>query len=368
MNKNPNNPDFGESGFDSTDETLNNTTRINMPDEYSESNNPTQNYNPNFNSDFERNFNQNPVQNNNYQNYSDGSQNYNPNYNGCFNPNYNPNYNPNPYDRNNMYRRKSNTGLIVAISVMSVLAAVIIITIILFATNVISPGKSHNEQDVSTEAQVPAQQENTPPAQQPQTQPQKPAEQSVSVERTMFVGNCNISVTLRTGPAASYPEITQVPLASEIYVIEYTNSDFALVTYNGSRGYIKRNYIVSTRPQVYDYNASAVQNFVHDSILCFVNGVNTGNYDYVSAYFSGSAADQELKSVKSIHDSVSSEEIISLNCHSATRASATQVTVIRDSVIRVTYPDGTVKDVSERYKYTVDISGSTYKIIGLKEA
>lgn len=53
MNKNPNNPDFGESGFDSTDETLNNTTRINMPDEYSESNNPTQNYNPNFNSDFE---------------------------------------------------------------------------------------------------------------------------------------------------------------------------------------------------------------------------------------------------------------------------------------------------------------------------
>ena len=199
MNKNPNNPDFGESGFDSTDETLNNTTRINMPDEYSESNNPTQNYNPNFNSDFERNFNQNPVQNNNYQNYSDGSQNYNPNYNGGFNPNYNPNYNPNPYDRNNMYRRKSNTGLIVAISVMSVLAAVIIITIILFATNVISPGKSHNEQAVSTEAQVPAQQENTPPAQQPQTQPQKSAEQPVSVERTMFVGNCNISVTLRTG-------------------------------------------------------------------------------------------------------------------------------------------------------------------------
>ena len=368
MNENPNNPDFDEFKGNNAEESLNNTARINIPDEYSESNTPGRDFDPTYDPDFAPN----SSQGNNYRNYNGEGSGYNRNYNQGFNPNYNPNYNPNPYNRNNMYKRKGNTGLIVAISVMSVLAAVIIITIILFATNVISPGRPHSEQAASSEIQEPSQQESTTPAQQPQPQPQpqpqKPAEQPVSVERTMFIGNCNVSVTLRTGPAASYPEITQVPLASEVYVIEYTNSDFALVTYNGSRGYIKRNYIVSSRPQVYDYNASDVQNFVHDSILCFVNGVNTGNYDYVYRYFSGSAADQEMKSVKSIHDSVSSEEVISLNCHSATRASATQVTVIRDSVIRVTYPDGTVKDISERYKYTVDISGSAYKIIGLNEA
>ena len=51
-----------------------------------------------------------------------------------------------------------------------------------------------------------------------------------------------------------------------------------------------------------------------------------------------------------------------------TRVSATQVSVIRDSVIRVLYNDNTVKDITERYKYTVDISGTSYKIVGLSKA
>lgn len=348
MNKDNNDMNFNDSdAFDNT-EALGNTGPIDIPDD-------SYMYNSNTGREYGGG---------NYQNYPPNSPEFNRGYNPNYNPNYNPGYNP------DMYKKKTNTGLIVAISVMSVLAAVIIIIIVLFATNVISPGGSHTDNTPPAESAVQTPSENTAPAEQPAQQPQqqKPAEQPITVERTMFVGNCNVSVTMRTGPSASYSEIMQVPLASEIYVIEYTNSDFALVTYNGSRGYIKRNYIVSSKPQVYNYSASDVQHFVHNSIIEFVNGVNTGDFDYVYTYFSGSAAGQELKSVKSIHESVSSEQILSVNCHSTERISATQVTVIRDSVIRVYYPDGSVKDVSERYKYTVDISGSAYKIVSLKNA
>lgn len=38
MNENPNNPDFDEFKGNNAEESLNNTARINIPDEYSESN------------------------------------------------------------------------------------------------------------------------------------------------------------------------------------------------------------------------------------------------------------------------------------------------------------------------------------------
>ena len=132
----------------------------------------------------------------NYQNYPPNSPEFNREYNPNYNPNYNPGYNP------DMYKKKTNTGLIVAISVMSVLAAVIIIIIVLFATNVISPGGSHTDNTPPAESAVQTPSENTAPAEQPAQQPQqqKPVEQPITVERTMFVGNCNVSVTMRTGP------------------------------------------------------------------------------------------------------------------------------------------------------------------------
>ena len=260
-----------------------------------------------------------------------------------------------------------NTGLIIAVAVLSAVLVIGIIFVILVAANVISFGgkeqtpiqQTQATDAVGTEEQV--HKDETPA----QTTPAEP--QPIPVGATMYVGNCNVSVTLRSAPSTSSSELCQIPLAEEIYVVEYTNDEFARVRYNGTEGNVKRTYIVSVRPQVYSYDSQEAAQLVHNAVVAFVDGVNSNNDAYVSAYYSGSAADEERKSVKSIAEKVISEEIISLNCHSVTRVSATQVSVIRDSVIRVLYNDNTVKDITERYKYTVDISGTSYKIVGLSK-
>ena len=261
-----------------------------------------------------------------------------------------------------------NTGLIVAVAVLSAVLVIGIVFAILVAADVISFGgkeqtpiqQTQVTDAIGTEEQ--AHKDETPA----QTTPAAP--QPIPVGATMYVGNCNVSVTLRSAPSTSSSELCQIPLAEEIYVVEYTNDEFARVRYNGTEGYVKRAYIVSVRPQVYSYDSQEAAQLVHNAGGAFVDGVNSNSDAYVSAYYSGSAADEERKSVKSIAEKVISEEIISLNCHSVTRVSATQVSVIRDSAIRVLYNDNTVKDITERYKYTVDISGTSYKIVGLSKA
>ena len=261
-----------------------------------------------------------------------------------------------------------NTGLIVAVAVLSAVLVIGIVFAILVAADVISFGgkeqtpiqQTQVTDAIGTEEQA---HKDEMPA---QTTPAAP--QPIPVGATMYVGNCNVSVTLRSAPSTSSSELCQIPLAEEIYVVEYTNDEFARVRYNGTEGYVKRAYIVSVRPQVYSYDSQEAAQLVHNAVVAFVDGVNSNSDAYVSAYYSGSAADEERKSVKSIAEKVISEEIISLNCHSVTRVSATQVSVIRDSVIRVLYNDNTVKDITERYKYTVDISGTSYKIVGLSKA
>lgn len=261
-----------------------------------------------------------------------------------------------------------NTGLIVAVAVLSAVLVIGIVFAILVAADVISFGgkeqtpiqQTQETDTIGTDEQV--HKDETPA----QTTPAAP--QPIPVGATMYVGNCNVSVTLRSAPSTSSSELCQIPLAEEIYVVEYTNDEFARVRYNGTEGYVKRAYIVSVRPQVYSYDSQEAAQLVHNAVVAFVDGVNSNSDAYVSAYYSGSAADEERKSVKSIAEKVISEEIISLNCHSVTRVSATQVSVIRDSVIRVLYNDNTVKDITERYKYTVDISGTSYKIVGLSKA
>lgn len=261
-----------------------------------------------------------------------------------------------------------NTGLIIAVAVLSAVLVVGIIFVILVAADVISFGSKEQTpiqqtqvtDAIETEEQV--HKDETPA----QTTPAAP--QPIPVGATMYVGNCNVSVTLRSAPSTSSSELCQIPLAEEIYVVEYTDDEFARIRYNGTEGYVKRAYIVSVRPQIYSYDSQEAAQLVHNAVVAFVDGVNSNSDAYVSAYYSGSAADEERKSVKSIAENVISEEIISLNCHSVTRVSATRVSVIRDSVIRVLYNDNTVKDITERYKYTVDISGTSYKIVGLSKA
>lgn len=281
--------------------------------------------------------------------------------------NYNNEYNneyTQPYQTVTPQKSSSNTGLIVAVSIMGSILGIGIIIVILMLTGVFSNDNA-NDFVTSTEnstVQATPQKESQPSAGNV-TETVKP----VPVNKTMFIGNCNTSVTLRNAPNVNGAEIRQVPLADEVYVIEYVNSDFAHVTYLGKDGYIGRKYIVEVQPQIWRYSDSDAINQVANSLRAFVNGINTGDTSYIPVYFAGSEADQEYKTNNSVRNAVESEEIISLNCHSVQRISASQVTVIRDSVIRVVYKDGKVKDVSERYKYTLDLSNGM-RIIDLNKA
>lgn len=273
------------------------------------------------------------------------------------------------YQPNRNNKSGGKTGLIVAVAVLSAIVVIGIVFAILVAADVISFGNKDSGMTQQTQmTEQTAQQEETAKTEEKtaQTTPAVPSEpKPVAVGKTMFIGNCSTSVSLRKTPSTSAADLCQIPLADEIYVVENMNNEFAKVRYNGTEGYVLREYIVPAKPQIYSYDAQAVQRFVSNAVVAFVDGVNSRSTAYVPYYYSGSAAEQESASVESIVKDVISEEIISLNCHSVKRISATQVSVIRDSVIRVLYKSNEVKDLTESYKYTVDISGTEYKIVGL---
>ncbi len=247
--------------------------------------------------------------------------------------------------------KKSNTGLIVAVSILSSIVVIGIIFIALFLSGIISFGGDNHDTTLFNE-QSKYSVNQSEPTSADNVEQMKP----VPVERYMYVGNCKQSVTLRSGANESYSEIRQVPLADQVYVVEYTNSAYASVIHNGTSGYIKRDYLVNEKPEVWTYNEKDAETQVANALRAFVNGINTGSTDYVYTYFAGNAITEEINSHNTIVSGVESEEILSLNCHSVERISPSEVTVIRDSVIRVVYKDGKVKDIKEKYKYTLDLS------------
>ena len=199
-------------------------------------------------------------------------------------------YNPN-YNEQGPGHGKSNTGLIVTVSLLSVILVFALIFILLFSTGIIS-FNSFNAKPTETAAAT--------------ATPAPP------------VNNYYNTYSYNQEPAASV-------------------------------------------------DTNAAENFIEGALVSFVNGINTGDTSYIDVYFSSSAADQELKSHKQIRQSVESEEILSLNCYGGEKISDTAATVIRSSTIRVVYKDGSVKDISEKYKYTVSFSDGKMKITGLEE-
>lgn len=60
---------------------------------------------------------------------------------------------------------------------------------------------------------------------------------------TLYVVNCNISITLRKKPSTSASEICQIPLGSAVSYIETSENGFYKVTYNGHTGYALASYL-----------------------------------------------------------------------------------------------------------------------------
>lgn len=67
--------------------------------------------------------------------------------------------------------------------------------------------------------------------------------EAASQYSTMYVVNCNTSITLRTDPATTADEICQIPLGAAVSYIESATNGFYKVAYLGKTGYALASYL-----------------------------------------------------------------------------------------------------------------------------
>jgi len=85
--------------------------------------------------------------------------------------------------------------------------------------------------------------EQVPQTTQIQTQAAGPATAMTQVLTTLYVVNCNESITLRTSDSTSSKEIRQIPLGAAVSFMENAANGFYKVSYNGSTGYALASYL-----------------------------------------------------------------------------------------------------------------------------
>ena len=71
----------------------------------------------------------------------------------------------------------------------------------------------------------------------------QPAPPKTNTYTTMWVVNCNESITLRTSPSTTAAEICQIPLGATVSYIETASNGFYKVTYLGKTGYALASYL-----------------------------------------------------------------------------------------------------------------------------
>lgn len=98
------------------------------------------------------------------------------------------------------------------------------------------------ERTVDETATVPVS-EQVPQTTQIQTQAAEPATAMTQVLTTLYVVNCNESITLRTEDSTSAKEIRQIPLGAAVSFMENAANGFYKVSYNGSTGYALASYL-----------------------------------------------------------------------------------------------------------------------------
>lgn len=250
-----------------------------------------------------------PIDNDEEQSYSfnqsHGRNTYNPN-------NYTPNnYTPSGY----YYKKKSgNTGLVVAVSILGVLLVAVAAFAILWFTGIIGhPNTNSTAAEQSAPVEAPA-----------DTGTQQPV--------TMYVANVKNSIYFRRAPVEESSNIIcEIPLGTAVSFIENTNAVFAKISYNGSEGYVKREYLSSSVPSKnsapaassgdtkvkYDMYVSNVKNSIYfrtspaedsTNIICeiplgacvgFIEKANNvfskiyynGNYGYVKSEYLSTSCD-----------------------------------------------------------------------------
>lgn len=74
-------------------------------------------------------------------------------------------------------------------------------------------------------------------------QPQTAAVTQAQVLTTLYVVNCNESITLRVSDSTNAKEIRQIPLGAAVSFMENAANGFYKVSYNGSTGYALASYL-----------------------------------------------------------------------------------------------------------------------------
>ena len=76
-----------------------------------------------------------------------------------------------------------------------------------------------------------------------ETQSQTAAVTQAQVLTTLYVVNCNESITLRVSDSTNAKEIRQIPLGAAVSFMENAANGFYKVSYNGSTGYAPASYL-----------------------------------------------------------------------------------------------------------------------------
>ena len=209
--------------------------------------------------------NQDPQNYHGEQNGFGGNENMGSNVSGMGNERYTQQNQYNGYNQYGGYNhngyggppKKSNTGLIVAISILSGVILISIAVMCLIFTGILSPGRQAANQAasaVATEAPAISPATAAPAAQAPaappvQNAPSYNVSSNTTVVSYMYVANVKYSIYLRSLPEENDSNIiTEIPLGTQVGFIENADSVFAKINYNGRIGYSKREYLSSVSP------------------------------------------------------------------------------------------------------------------------
>ena len=152
------------------------------------------------------------MQNNNYQNRNNRGYTPPTSDNGFNNPNYNR---PNYAAPGGSYNKKSNTGLIAAISGLSVLLVAVLIFAVLWFSGAI--GSSSSPVPASQPMSIPTESQSASTDQTPQSQPV-----------TMYVANVKNSIYFRSAPTEDSSNIIcEIPFGTAVTFLENTDAVFA---------------------------------------------------------------------------------------------------------------------------------------------
>lgn len=262
----------------------------------------------------------------NMGNYDFGNGN---NYRNNGNNNSNAN-NPNEYNRSYLKRSEGNSKKVTIIVFLSILIVLVIAVLAVLLLN----GNFQSSQDPAVEQTV----------------------------KTMYIDN-DENIALWESPATSSVQIDTVPMGGAVEFVATAENGFAKVKYNGKEGFVESKFLSETEPYIWQYEDSEVEGFVEDVLYAFVSAVNTDNISLLTVHLDGQALTDAYQVHEQVTKVTNSETVLEVKCYGVTRISKTQVTVVRESKIRVYRHNGTVKDVSEKYLTTVENTGDGMKVI-----